>query len=160
MVSCELVICLIEGLPDIVQGLHIVTGAEYANNMAANAVMFSCTPILFAAVLGFVCWFLSCFRTLSMLSRAGTVGSILAFVSLVLVPTFLAIQGKPARFRELDVGELVSEPTVAFGNPITSAWPAQAANWVTMTTSLMAITFNFVGQVMTPSFIAEMEKPE
>ncbi|OWT38790.1 hypothetical protein J008_03705 [Cryptococcus neoformans] len=123
-------------------GFHVFTGAKIFNTLSDNG---ACTVIFQAvtAVIGILC---SLPRTLKHVSVLSIVSAIVMFIAIVLSLTYAAIEDAP-----LDAtGPVVTSIGLPDGGP----------GFVDGLNAVLNITFLWIGQILYPSFIAEMKRPQ
>lgn len=133
-----------------IQGLHVLTGAEYLNTMTNGGV---CT-VGFSAIMAVICWVCSLPRTFDTLSKLATFSAFFTFISVLLAAIFAGIEVHPYGYNTGGkTGLLVGEPTVL-------VVPAKGTTFVSGMNAFLNISYTFIGQITIPSFIAEMKNPK
>lgn len=120
-----------------------MVGAEYLNTMSGHS---RCT-VVFSVIWAIICFVFSIPRTFSTLSKVGAASALFTFVSIMLAIIFSAVEDHPAGY------------TREKGDPLVTAIPVKGTSFVTAFTAFLNISYTFIGQIMLPSFIAEMKEP-
>ena len=129
----------------LIQGLHVLTGAEYFNTISDNKTICS---VVFSVVTTIICVLISLPRTFSALSFLAYFSSIAMFVSVVLAMVFAGVQTHPDKFEKLQ-------------KPVKwNLWPEEGTTYVQGMSAFLNIVYTFVGQITYPSFISQMKRPK
>ncbi|KAJ3875357.1 transmembrane amino acid transporter protein-domain-containing protein [Lentinula edodes] len=126
-----------------VQALHVITGAKYLNTVSNSA---ECS-LTFGAITAIICFIVSLPRTLNQMSGLGTFSAITMGIAVLLTIIFSGVQSHPFGY-------------IAGQEPLVTAIPIPGTSYVAGMSAFLNITYTFVGQVMIPTFIAEMENPK
>lgn len=130
-----------------IQGFHCLTGAKYLNTMT-NGHSAVCT-VGFSAITAVVSWVCSLPRTFGTLAHIATFSALFTFVSVMLATIFAAVEDHPgAGWPSL------GDPTVFYTRP------PPGTTFVMGLNAFMNISYTFIGQIVLPSFIAEMKEPK
>lgn len=132
----------------ILIGFHTLTAAKIFNTLSDHS---QCTVIfsVIATLMGIV---MSVPRTLRQVSFMSIGSSIAMGVAILLFLVFVGIENHPG------YGYLGTWPKA--GPVKTYAFPLPGTTWVDCMNAVLNITFLWVPQILFPTFIAEMEKPE
>ncbi|KAL8743507.1 MAG: hypothetical protein Q9190_004159 [Brigantiaea leucoxantha] len=136
-----------------IQGLHVLTFAEYINTMSNNNAGV-CT-VAFSAITAVISFFCSLPRTFDTLSKLATLSAFFTFVSVLLAAIFAGIEDHPEGYNTPDGGKT----GLLTGEPIVLAVPAAGTTFVAGMNAFLNISYTFIGQITIPSFIAEMKDP-
>ncbi|PWY96084.1 amino acid transporter [Aspergillus sclerotioniger CBS 115572] len=129
-------------------GFHILTGAKILDTLSDHSL---CT-VGFSAICMVMGIIISAPRTLHHVSFMSMFSSACMGVSILLFLIFAGIEKAPL------VGYNGDYPT---DGPVhTYAFPLPGTTWVNCLNAVLNITFLWVPQILFPSFIAEMERPE
>ncbi|KAI5462093.1 transmembrane amino acid transporter protein [Mariannaea sp. PMI_226] len=131
-----------------IQALHVLVGAKYLNTMTESDDIGHCRTVVFSVVTTIICFMFSLPRTFDMMSKLGTASAIFTFISVLLAAVFAGVEGKPAGYDPLKLGE-----------PIVTAFPVKGTTFVNGMSAFLNISYTFIGQITLPSFIAEMRDP-
>jgi len=126
-----------------IAGLHVLAGSVALNVLSDHAV---CT-VIFSVVMVVVMFFLSLARELNQVAIMGIVAASTMFIAFLLCLIFLGIEGHPAGWTP---GASVTVRT----------WAAPGTTFVTGFNAFLNITYTFVGQILIPSYVDDMKKPE
>lgn len=129
-------------------GFHVLTGAKVLNTLSDHSL---CTAVfaIIATIMGIV---MSVPRTLNHVSSMSMVSSACMGISIILFLVFAGIETAPL------YGYSGNYPTA--GPVKTYAFPLPGTTWVACMNAVLNITFLWVPQILFPSFIAEMERPQ
>ncbi|KAK0542061.1 hypothetical protein OC846_006857, partial [Tilletia horrida] len=129
----------------MIMGFHTLTGSKIINTLAAHP---TCSVGLSIAVAG-ICIIATLPRKLDQLSIMGIISAVSMLISILLVLIFSGVQGHhPANAKDL-----VAKPIVI------TAWAPEGTTFVQGFNAMLNIIFTWVGQIMYPSFIAELKDP-
>ncbi|KZV78857.1 hypothetical protein EXIGLDRAFT_736347 [Exidia glandulosa HHB12029] len=128
-----------------IQGLHCLVGAKLLNTLTGSAL---CT-VTFSAISAIICFCFSLPRPLAQLSGLGTFSAATMGIAVLLAIIFAGVQGTPAGYDPLTLGE-----------PIVRVVAAKGTGYVAGMSAFLNILYTFVGQITLPSFIAEMKEPK
>ncbi|KAJ4490609.1 transmembrane amino acid transporter protein-domain-containing protein [Lentinula aciculospora] len=126
-----------------VQALHVITGAKYLNTVTNSS---ECS-LTFGAITAIICFLVSLPRTLNQMSGLGTFSAITMGIAVLLTIIFSGVESHPFGY-------------IANQEPLVTAIPVPGTTYVAGMSAFLNITYTFVGQVMIPTFIAEMENPK
>ncbi|KAJ5106254.1 hypothetical protein N7456_002929 [Penicillium angulare] len=129
-------------------GFHVLTGAKVLNTLSGHTL---CTAVfsVIATIMGIV---MSSPRTLHHVSFMSMFSSACMGIAILLFLIFAGIEAAPA------YGYNGYYPT---DGPVkTYAFPLPGTTWVNCMNAVLNITFLWVPQILFPSFIAEMERPQ
>ncbi|KAJ3746157.1 transmembrane amino acid transporter protein-domain-containing protein [Lentinula detonsa] len=126
-----------------VQALHVITGAKYLNTVSNSA---ECS-LTFGVITAIICFLVSLPRTLDQMSGLGTFSAITMGIAVLLTIIFSGVESHPFGY-------------IAGQEPLVTAIPIPGTTYVAGMSAFLNITYTFVGQVMIPTFIAEMENPK
>ncbi|KAJ5893313.1 hypothetical protein N7495_005004 [Penicillium taxi] len=129
-------------------GFHVLTGAKILNTLSGHTVCTAGFSII-VAIMGIV---LSAPRTLRHVSFMSILSSACMGVAILLFLVFVGIEDAPL------YGYHGDYPTD--GLVKTYAFPLPGTTWVDCLNAVLNITFLWVPQILFPSFIAEMERPQ
>lgn len=126
-----------------IMGLHTLTGSEILNTLSNHG---TCS-LVFSLVIMIVSLLLTLPRKLEQLTILGVISAISMFISIMLVMIFSGIQGP--------------HPNVDnFKEPVyITAFAPKGTGFVAGFGAMLNIIFTWVGQIMYPTFIAEMRDP-
>ncbi|KAJ7086824.1 transmembrane amino acid transporter protein-domain-containing protein [Mycena belliarum] len=124
-----------------IQGLHCIVGAKLLNTLTNSSM---CT-IAFSAITAIICFVISLPRTLNQLGGLGAFSAVTMGIAVLLAVIFAGIQSHPAGFTGV-------APLVTIG-------PGPGTDFVLGMSAFLNISYTFIGQIMLPSFIAEMKNP-
>lgn len=129
-------------------GFHVLTGARILNTLSDHSL---CTVIfsVIATIMGIV---MSVPRTLNHISFMSMFSAACMAIAILLFMVFAGIEDAPL------VGYFGDYPTD--GAVRTYAFPLPGTTWVNCLNAVLNITFLWVPQILFPTFIAEMEKPQ
>ncbi|OKL61837.1 hypothetical protein UA08_02297 [Talaromyces atroroseus] len=129
-------------------GFHILTGAKVLNTLSDHSL---CT-VVFSVIVMIMGIVLSLPRTLHHVSFMSMFSSFCMAISILLFLIFAGIEAAPL------VGYNGDYPT---DGPVrTYAFPLPGTTWVNCMNAVLNITFLWVPQILFPTFISEMEKPQ
>ncbi|KAJ5278714.1 hypothetical protein N7478_004086 [Penicillium angulare] len=129
-------------------GFHVLTGAKVLNTLSGHTL---CTAVfsVIATIMGII---MSSPRTLHHVSFMSMFSSACMGIAILLFLIFAGIEAAPA------YGYNGYYPT---DGPVkTYAFPLPGTTWVNCMNAVLNITFLWVPQILFPSFIAEMERPQ
>ncbi|KAJ5718898.1 uncharacterized protein N7483_009980 [Penicillium malachiteum] len=129
-------------------GFHVLTGAKVLNTLSGHTL---CTAIfsVIVAIMGIV---MSAPQTLRHVSFMSMFSSACMGIAILLFLIFAGIEKAPL------YGYSGDYPT---DGPVkTYAFPQPGTTWVDCMNAVLNITFLWVPQILFPSFIAEMERPQ
>ncbi|TVY25369.1 N amino acid transport system protein [Lachnellula hyalina] len=129
-------------------GFHVLTGARILNTLSDHSL---CTVIfsVIAMIMGIV---MSVPRTLNHISFMSMFSAACMAVAILLFMIFAGIEDAPL------YGYFGDFPT---DGPVrTYAFPLPGTTWVNCLNAVLNITFLWVPQILFPTFISEMEKPQ
>ena len=124
-----------------IQGLHCLVGSIVLNTLSDHG---ACT-VVFAFVVGFVCFLVTLPRTLAELSWLSWLSAVMMGISVLTAMIFSGIEVGPN-----NVGSL---------GPVFSSATATSSNFVSQFNAMLNITYTLIGQICLPSYIAEMRDP-
>ncbi|PPJ55567.1 hypothetical protein CBER1_03709 [Cercospora berteroae] len=129
-------------------GFHVLTGAKVLNTLSDHSL---CTVLfsVIAMVMGIV---LSLPRTLKHVSFMSMFSAAAMGIAILLFLVFAGIEDHPG------AGYGGAYPKL--GEVKTYAFPREGTTWVDCMNAVLNITFLWVPQILFPTFIAEMEKPQ
>lgn len=129
-------------------GFHILTLAKIFNTLSTHAL---CTTVfaVIATIIGVV---FSIPRTLNHVSTMGVVSAISMGIAILLLMIFAGIEPNPAQGYN---GEYPID-----GPVYTYAYPLAGTTWVGIVNGVLNITFLWIPQILFPSFIREMRRPQ
>lgn len=132
----------------IIVGFHILTAAKIINTLSDHSM---CTIIfnVLATILGI---FMSIPRTLHHVSFMSMFSAACMGLAVFLFVIFAGIEDAPLHGYGGDYP--------ALGRVKTYAFPREDTTWVACINAVLNITFVWVPQILFPTFIAEMEKPQ
>ncbi|TVY42629.1 N amino acid transport system protein [Lachnellula subtilissima] len=129
-------------------GFHVLTGARVLNTLSDHSL---CTVIfsVIAMIMGIV---MSVPRTLNHISFMSMFSAACMAIAILLFMVFAGIEDAPL------YGYFGDFPT---DGPVrTYAFPLPGTTWVNCMNAVLNITFLWVPQILFPTFISEMEKPQ
>jgi hypothetical protein len=129
-------------------GFHILTGAKILNTLSDHS---TCT-VAFSIITMLIGILLSVPRTLRHVSFMSIGSSICMGIAILLFLVFAGIEKAPL------YGYNGNYPTDGLVH--TYAFPKAGTTWVDCMNAVLNITFLWVPQILFPTFISEMEKPE
>ncbi|THV78675.1 putative amino acid transporter [Aureobasidium pullulans] len=129
-------------------GFHVLTGAKILNTLSDHSM---CTVIfsVIVTVMGIV---MSVPRTLKHVSFMSMFSAACMGIAILLFLVFVGIEDAP--------GYGYSGVYPKAGPVKTYAFPPAGTTWVACMNAVLNITFLWVPQILFPSFIAEMERPQ
>ncbi|KAJ5774754.1 Amino acid transporter transmembrane [Penicillium paradoxum] len=129
-------------------GFHVLTGAKVLNTLSDHTL---CTAVfsIIAMIMGIV---MSAPRTLQHLSLMSMFSSACMGIAIILFLVFAGIEDAPL------YGYHGDYPTA--GPVRTYAFPLPGTTWIACLNAVLNITFLWVPQILFPTFISEMEKPQ
>ncbi|KAI5361119.1 Putative amino acid transporter, transmembrane domain-containing protein [Septoria linicola] len=129
-------------------GFHVLTGAKVLNTLSDHSM---CTVIfsVIATTMGIV---MSLPRTLKHVSFMSMFSAAAMAIAILLFLVFAGIEEAPLYGYGGNYPELGEVKTYAF--------PLPGTTWVAAMNAVLNITFLWVPQILFPTFIAEMEKPQ
>jgi hypothetical protein len=129
-------------------GFHVLTGAKVLNTLSDHS---ACTVVfsVIATLMGIV---MSLPRTLRHVSVKSLFSAACMAIAILLFLVFAGIEEAPL------YGYLGDYPTA--GPVKTYAFPLPGTTWVACMNAVLNITFLWVPQILFPTFISEMEKPQ
>ncbi|TVY14516.1 N amino acid transport system protein [Lachnellula arida] len=129
-------------------GFHVLTGARILNTLSDHSL---CT-VVFSAIAMIMGIVMSVPRTLNHISFMSMFSAACMAIAILLFMVFAGIEDAPL------VGYFGDYPT---DGPVrTYAFPLPGTTWVNCLNAVLNITFLWVPQILFPTFIAEMEKPQ
>ncbi|EME38058.1 hypothetical protein DOTSEDRAFT_48787 [Dothistroma septosporum NZE10] len=129
-------------------GFHVLTGAKVLNTLSDHSM---CT-VIFSVIVALMGIVLSLPRTLKHVSFMSMFSAACMGMAILLFLVFSGIEKAPL------YGYNGDYPTV--GAVKTYAFPPAGTTWVACMNAVLNITFLWVPQILFPTFIAEMEKPQ
>lgn len=130
-------------------GFHVLTGSKILNTLSDHS---QCT-VVFQIVTAVMCFVFSIPRTLKHVSLMGIVSAVCMAIAMLLTLVYSGIQDHPV------YGYAGVYPT-AGAEIITHGGAPAGTTFVGGFNAALNITFLFIGQILYPSFIAEMEQPK
>lgn len=129
-------------------GFHVLTGAKVLNTLSDHSL---CTVVfsVIATIMGIV---MSLPRTLRHVSFMSMFSAFCMGIAILLFLIFAGIEDAPL------YGYGGDYPTL--GKVKTYAFPPAGTTWVACLNAVLNITFLWVPQILFPTFISEMEKPQ
>ncbi|PBP19525.1 hypothetical protein BUE80_DR009759 [Diplocarpon rosae] len=129
-------------------GFHVLTGAKILNTLSDHSM---CTVIfsIIATIMGIV---MSAPRTLNHVSFMSMFSAACMGIAILLFLIFAGMEEAPY------YGYGGNYPTL--GRVKTYAFPQEGVTWVACMNAVLNITFLWVPQILFPTFISEMEKPQ
>ncbi|KAK8846528.1 hypothetical protein IAR55_005614 [Kwoniella newhampshirensis] len=130
-------------------GFHVFTGAKIFNTLSDSSV---CT-VVFQAVTAIIGIIVSLPRTLNHVSLMSIVSAIAMAIAIILSLVYAGIEDAPF------YGYGGNYPTLG---PVTTSigLPGGGPGFVAGLNAVLNITFLWIGQILYPSFIAEMKRPQ
>ncbi|KAF2767703.1 hypothetical protein EJ03DRAFT_275613 [Teratosphaeria nubilosa] len=129
-------------------GFHVLTGAKVLNTLSDHSL---CT-VTFSVIVMIMGIVLSIPRTLNHVSFMSMFSAFFMAVAILLFLIFAGIEAAPL------YGYNGNYPT---DGPVkTYAFPPAGTTWVACMNAVLNITFLWVPQILFPTFIAEMERPQ
>lgn len=132
----------------ILIGFHVLTGAKILNTLSDHS---QCT-VVFSVIILLMGIVMSIPRTLNHVSFMSIFSSVCMAIAILLFLVFAGIEDAPL------YGYNGSYPTD--GKVKTYAFPLPGTTWVQCMNAVLNITFLWVPQILFPTFISEMEKPQ
>ncbi|KAF1932701.1 putative amino acid transporter [Didymella exigua CBS 183.55] len=129
-------------------GFHILTGAKILNTLSDHSL---CT-VVFSVIVTLMGIVMSLPRTLRHVSFMSMVSAACMGVAILLFLVFAGIEAHPG------YGYNGVYPTA--GAVKTLAFPEKSTTWVAAMNAMLNITFLWVPQILFPTFIAEMQRPQ
>lgn len=129
-------------------GFHILTGAKILNTLSDHSL---CT-VIFSVIVTLMGILISLPRTLNHVSFMSMFSAACMGVAILLFLVFAGIENNPL------YGYNGVYPTV--GPVKTLAFPEKGTTWVAAMNAVLNITFLWVPQILFPTFISEMERPQ
>jgi len=129
-------------------GFHILTGAKILNTLSDHSM---CT-VIFSIIIMIVGIFMSLPRTLRHVSFMSMFSAACMGLAILLFLVFSGIEAAPG------YGYNGDYPTA--GPVGTYAFPPKGTTWVACMNAVLNITFLWVPQILFPTFISEMERPQ
>ena len=143
-----LLLLLLLNVADFYDRFHVLTGARILNTLSDHSL---CT-VVFSVIVTLMGVVLSVPRTLRHVSFMSMFSSVCMAIAILLFLIFAGIESAPG------TGYNGDYPT---DGPVrTYAVPLPGSNFVACMNAVLNITFLWVPQILFPSFIAEMEKPQ
>jgi len=126
-----------------IMGLHVLSGAVALNTLSEHS---QCT-VVFGTITVLIMFILSLPRELNQIALLGFASAFFMLIAFILCLVFLGIQDGPAGWTA--------------GQPITvRVWAAPGTTFVAGFNAFLNIVYTFVGQILIPSYIDDMRKPE
>lgn len=129
-------------------GFHILTGAKILNTLSDHS---QCT-VVFSVIVMLMGMVMSMARTLKHVSFMSMFSAACMGLAILLFMIFAGIEKAPL------YGYSGDYPTV--GKVKTYAFPLPGTTWVGCMNAVLNITFLWVPQILFPTFISEMERPQ
>lgn len=129
-------------------GFHVLTGAKILNTLSDHS---QCT-VVFSIIVGLMGIIMSLPRTLKHVSFMSMGSAACMGLAILLFLIFSGIEAAP--------GYGYGGDFPADGAVRTYAFPLPGTTWVDCMNAVLNITFLWVPQILFPSFIAEMERPQ
>ncbi|KAK9898346.1 hypothetical protein P389DRAFT_32478 [Cystobasidium minutum MCA 4210] len=127
-----------------IMGLHVLAGSVALNTLSGGGKL--CT-VVFAVIMVASMLVLSLPRELNQVAMLGFFAAISMLIALILCLAFFGVEDAPAGFM----------PEV----PVTvRAWAAEGTTFVQGFNAFLNIVYTFVGQILIPSYVDDMKKPE
>lgn len=126
-----------------IMGLHTLTGSEILNTLSNHG---TCS-LVFSLVIMIISILLTLPRKLEQLTSLGIISAVSMFISILLVLIFTGIQGPNPAVDNFDAPVVIH------------AFAPKGTGFVNGFSAFLNIVFTFVGQIMYPTFIAEMKVP-
>ncbi|KAF7191506.1 N amino acid transport system protein [Pseudocercospora fuligena] len=129
-------------------GFHVLTGAKVLNTLSDHSM---CTVIfsVIATIMGIV---MSMPRTLKHVSFMSMFSAACMAIAILLFLVFAGVESAPFYGYNGNYPEL--------GEVVTYAFPQKGVTWVACMNAVLNITFLWVPQILFPTFVAEMERPQ
>ncbi|WFD35944.1 hypothetical protein MCUN1_002815 [Malassezia cuniculi] len=132
----------------ILIGFHVLTGTQIFNTLSNHSICSVGFSVI-SAVIGII---ISVPRTLHHVSLISIFSSACMAVAILLFMVFVGIEDNPLK------GPNGNFPSL--GPVSTSAFPREGTTWVDGMNAVLNITFLWVPQILFPTFIAEMRRPQ
>ncbi|KAK0102512.1 hypothetical protein ONS95_006126 [Cadophora gregata] len=132
----------------ILIGFHVLTGAKVLNTLSDHSL---CT-VIFSVITTIIGVVMSLPRTLNHVSFMSMFSAFCMGIAILLFLIFAGIEDAPL------YGYGGNYPTL--GEVKTYAFPQKGTDWVACMNAVLNITFLWVPQILFPTFISEMEKPQ
>lgn len=129
-------------------GFHVLTGAKILNTLSDHSL---CT-VVFSVIVTLMGIIMSLPRTLKHVSFMSMFSAACMAIAILLFLVFAGIEDAP--------GYGYNGAYPADGPVKTYAFPLPGTTWVACMNAVLNITFLWVPQILFPTFIAEMEKPQ
>lgn len=129
-------------------GFHVLTGAKIINTLSDHSM---CT-VIFSVIVTIMGIVMSIPRTLKHVSFMSMFSAACMGLAILLFLVFVGIEDAPG------YGYLGTYPKA--GEVYTYAFPQAGTTWVDCMNAVLNITFLWVPQILFPTFISEMEKPQ
>jgi len=129
-------------------GFHVLTGAKIINTLSDHSM---CT-VVFSIIITLMGILMSLPRTLNHVSFMGMFSAACMGLAILLFMVFAGIQDHPTK------GYGKAWPLE--GPVHTYAFPKAGTTWVACMNAVLNITFLWVPQILFPTFISEMERPQ
>ncbi|KAF2494017.1 putative amino acid transporter [Lophium mytilinum] len=129
-------------------GFHVLTGAKVINTLSDHSL---CT-VVFSVIVTLMGIVMSMPRTLNHVSFMSMFSAACMGLAILLFLIFAGIEDAPL------YGYNGDYPTL--GPVKTYAFPPEGTTWVACMNAVLNITFLWVPQILFPTFISEMEKPQ
>ncbi|OJJ45193.1 hypothetical protein ASPZODRAFT_99043 [Penicilliopsis zonata CBS 506.65] len=129
-------------------GFHILTGCKILNTLSDHS---QCS-VVFSVIVTILGILLSAPRTLRQVSSMSIFSSACMGISILLFLVFAGIESAPLYGYDGDY------PTAGLVH--TYAFPLPGTTWVDCMNAVLNITFLWVPQILFPTFISEMERPQ
>jgi hypothetical protein len=129
-------------------GFHVLTGARVLNTLSDHSL---CT-VVFSVITTLMGIVMSLPRTLNHVSFMSMFSAACMAISILLFLVFAGTEDAPL------YGYLGNYPEA--GEVYTYAFPLAGTTWVACMNAVLNITFLWVPQILFPTFISEMEKPQ
>ncbi|KAI5272272.1 putative amino acid transporter [Aureobasidium subglaciale] len=129
-------------------GFHVLTGAKILNTLSDHSM---CT-VIFSVIVTIMGVIMSVPRTLKHVSFMSMFSAACMGIAILLFLVFVGIEDAP--------GYGYSGVYPKAGPVKTYAFPPAGTTWVACMNAVLNITFLWVPQILFPSFIAEMERPQ
>jgi len=130
-------------------GFHVFTGARILNTLSDSAICTVAFSVI-VTVMGILC---SIPRTLKHVSFMSMFSAACMGLAIILFLVFAGIEDNPSQ------GYGGKWPK-AGDKVVTTAFPVAGVTWVDCLNAVLNITFLWVPQILFPTFIAEMERPQ
>lgn len=129
-------------------GFHVLTGAKILNTLSDHSL---CT-VIFSVIVTLMGIVMSLPRTLNNVSFMSMFSAACMGIAILLFLVFAGIEDAP--------GYGYNGTYPADGPVKTYAFPLPGTTWVACMNAVLNITFLWVPQILFPTFISEMEKPQ